>query len=119
MTDKDALDSELDSHAPDVFEETEESVRPAKIAIVGRPNVGKSTLFNRLSGKYIAIVNDTPGVTRDRREMGSRLRGQPVMYIDTAGFENEKGDKLEARMRAQTELAVQEADICLLSLIHI
>ena len=90
-----------------------ESIRPAVIAIIGRPNVGKSTLFNRLSGKHIAIVNDTPGVTRDRREMESRLRGQPVTFMDTAGFENERGDKLEARMRAQTELAVQEADICL------
>jgi len=89
------------------------NLRPAKIAIIGRPNVGKSTLFNRLSGKHIAIVNDTPGVTRDRREMGARLRGQSVMYIDTAGFENERGDKLEARMRAQTEWAVQDADICL------
>ena len=113
MTDKNAPDSDVDLDVPDIYEEQEDKVRPAKIAIVGRPNVGKSTLFNRLSGKYIAIVNDTPGVTRDRREMGSRLRGEPVMYIDTAGFEDEKGDKLEARMRAQTELAVQEADICL------
>jgi len=66
-----------------------------------------------LSGKHIAIVNDTPGVTRDRREMAGSLRGQPVTFMDTAGFENERGDKLEARMRAQTELAVQESDICL------
>ena len=87
--------------------------RPAKIAIVGRPNVGKSTIFNRLAGKKLAIVNDTPGVTRDRRETSGSLRGQPMVFIDTAGFEDAKGDKLEARMRAQTELAVQEADICL------
>ena len=97
----------------DKMVDPETKYRPAVIAIVGRPNVGKSTLFNRLSGKQIAIVNDTPGVTRDRREMGARLRGIPVTYMDTAGFENEKGDKLEARMRAQTELAVDEADICL------
>jgi len=107
------MDTSEDIDNDDGFEPQEEAlIRPAKIAIIGRPNVGKSTLFNRLSGKHIAIVNDTPGVTRDRREMGARLRGQPVMYIDTAGFENERGDKLEARMRAQTELAVKEADIC-------
>ena len=107
-------DNDIDIDAPDqLAEEQAVEVRPAVIAIVGRPNVGKSTLFNRLSGKHIAIVNDTPGVTRDRREMGARLRGQPVTYMDTAGFENERGDKLEARMRAQTELAVREADICL------
>lgn len=95
-------------------DETEETaLRPAKIAIVGRPNVGKSTLFNRLAGKKLAIVNDTPGVTRDRRETKGRLRGRPLLLMDTAGFENAKGDKLEARMRAQTEHAVMEADVCL------
>lgn len=87
--------------------------RPAKVAIIGRPNVGKSTLFNRLAGKKLAIVNDTPGVTRDRRETSGRLRGRSLLLMDTAGFENAKGEKLEARMRAQTEQAVQEADICL------
>lgn len=87
--------------------------RAAKVAIVGRPNVGKSTLFNRLVGKKLAIVNDQPGVTRDRREAMGRLRGRDMQMIDTAGFENETGDKLEARMRAQTELAVRECDICL------
>lgn len=87
--------------------------RAAKVAIVGRPNVGKSTLFNRLAGKKLAIVNDTPGVTRDRREAPGRLRGLPLLLMDTAGFENAKGDKLEARMRAQTEAAVLDADVCL------
>ncbi len=87
--------------------------RPAKVAIVGRPNVGKSTLFNRLAGKKLAIVNDTPGVTRDRRETSGRLRGRSLILMDTAGFENAKGEKLEAKMRAQTEAAVLEADICL------
>lgn len=87
--------------------------RPAKVAIIGRPNVGKSTLFNRLAGKKLAIVNDTPGVTRDRREVLGRLRGRPLNLMDTAGFENAKGEKLEARMRAQTEQAVMDADVCL------
>ena len=87
--------------------------RPARIALVGRPNVGKSTLFNRMAGKKLAIVNDTPGVTRDRREAASKLRGQDIVLIDTAGFENAKGEKLEARMRVQTESAVLESDICL------
>ncbi len=87
--------------------------RPAKIAIIGRPNVGKSTIFNRLAGKKLAIVNDTPGVTRDVRETRSKMRGHEMVLMDTAGFENAKGEKLEARMRAQTEAAVVEADICL------
>ncbi len=87
--------------------------RPAKVAIIGRPNVGKSTLFNRMAGKKLAIVNDTPGVTRDRRETSGRLRGRSLLLMDTAGFENAKGEKLEAKMRAQTEAAVMDADICL------
>lgn len=97
----------------DKFDRDPEGPRIAKIAIVGRPNVGKSTLFNRLVGKKLAIVNDQPGVTRDRREAMGRLRGRALQMIDTAGFENETGDKLEARMRAQTEQAVHDADVCL------
>ena len=88
-------------------------LRPARLAIIGRPNVGKSTLFNRLAGKKLAIVNDQPGVTRDVRETKSKLRGHNLVLMDTAGFENAKGEKLEARMRAQTEAAVMEADVCL------
>jgi len=91
----------------------EPETRPAKIAIIGRPNVGKSTIFNRLAGKKLAIVNDMPGVTRDVRETRSKLRGHEMILMDTAGFENAKGEKLEARMRAQTEAAVIDADICL------
>jgi len=87
--------------------------RLPKVAIVGRPNVGKSTLFNRLAGKRLAIVNDTPGVTRDIRDTTGRLRGRKLHLMDTAGFENAKGDSLEARMRAQTEGAVRDCDICL------
>jgi len=87
--------------------------RPARIAVIGRPNVGKSTLFNRMAGKKLAIVNDTPGVTRDVRETKSRLRGHDMTLMDTAGFENATGDKLEARMRSQTEDAVHGADVLL------
>ncbi len=82
-----------------------------KIAIVGRPNVGKSTLFNRLAGKKLAIVDDQPGVTRDRRFGTGRLGDLDLDLIDTAGFEDVTDESLEARMRAQTELAVDEADI--------
>ena len=87
------------------------NLRPPKLAIVGRPNVGKSTLFNKLAGKKLAIVNDQPGVTRDRRETPGRLAGLDVILVDTAGYETAKGDSLEARMREQTELAVRESDL--------
>ena len=90
-----------------------DSLRPPKLAIVGRPNVGKSTLFNKLAGRALAIVNDQPGVTRDRRETRGRLAGMDVILVDTAGYEVAKGTSLEARMREQTELAVAEADILL------
>lgn len=83
------------------------------LAIVGRPNVGKSTLFNRLVGKRLALVDDTPGVTRDRREGVARLGDLTFTVIDTAGFEDAKGDALPARMRRQTEAAIEEADVCL------
>jgi GTP-binding protein len=84
-----------------------------KLAIVGRPNVGKSTLFNRLAGKKLAIVDDMPGVTRDRRFATGRLGDLDLDLIDTAGFEDVTDESLEARMRAQTELAVDEADLAL------
>ena len=82
-----------------------------KVAIVGRPNVGKSTLFNRLAGKRLALVDDTPGLTRDRREAPGRLPGLDVDLIDTAGFEEAEEGALESRMRAQTEAAIADADV--------
>ena len=84
------------------------------VAIVGRPNVGKSTLFNRLVGKRLALVDDTPGVTRDRREGEGRLFELRFAAVDTAGFEAAYDASLEARMRAQTEQAIAEADLTLL-----
>ena len=83
------------------------------VAIVGRPNVGKSTLFNRLVGKRLALVDDRPGVTRDRREGEAKLLGLEFRVIDTAGFEDEDPQTLPGRMRAQTEAAVREADAAL------
>ena len=83
------------------------------VAIVGRPNVGKSTLFNRLVGKRLALVDDRPGVTRDRREGEAHLLGLDFRVIDTAGFEDEDPASLPGRMRKQTEAAVREADAAL------
>lgn len=83
------------------------------VAIVGRPNVGKSTLFNRLVGRRVALVDDRPGVTRDRREGNANLLGLEFRLIDTAGFEDEDARTLPGRMRQQTEAAVREADAAL------
>ncbi|MCW3835465.1 ribosome biogenesis GTPase Der [Sphingomonas canadensis] len=83
------------------------------VAIIGRPNVGKSTLFNRLVGKRLALVDDMPGVTRDRREGEAQLLGCAFRVIDTAGFEDEDPASLPGRMRVQTESAVREADVAL------
>ncbi len=86
--------------------------QPPVIAVVGRPNVGKSTLFNRLCGKPLAIVDDRPGVTRDRREAMGRLGDLEIRLVDTAGYEDAETG-IEARMRAQTEAAVAAADVLL------
>ena len=84
------------------------------LAIVGRPNVGKSTLFNRLVGLKLAPVDDQPGVTRDRRFGDAKLGDLRFQIVDTAGFEDGKSGSLEARMRAQTEAAIAEADMVLM-----
>lgn len=83
------------------------------VAIVGRPNVGKSTLFNRLVGRRLALVDDTPGVTRDRREAEGQLGDLTFRVIDTAGFEEAGPQTLSGRMRAQTEAALAGADAVL------
>ncbi len=83
------------------------------IAIIGRPNVGKSTLFNRLTGKRSALVSDMPGLTRDRREGEADLAGNPVTLVDTAGLEEAKRGSIAERMRQQTEAALAQADLVL------
>jgi GTPase len=87
-------------------------MRPS-IAIVGRPNVGKSTLFNRLTGRRSALVSDMPGLTRDRREAEADLGGHPCLLIDTAGLEDARAGSIAARMRSQTETAIRDADAVL------
>jgi GTP-binding protein len=85
----------------------------ATIAIVGRPNVGKSTLFNRLTARRTALVSDMPGLTRDRREGEAEIAGHKVMLVDTAGLEEAPPGSIAARMRAQSEVAIARADLVL------
>jgi GTP-binding protein len=84
-----------------------------QVIIIGRPNVGKSTLFNRLIGKKLALVDDQPGVTRDRRFGEAHLLGLDFMVVDTAGWEDQDAASLPGRMRAQTEASLQGADVAL------
>jgi GTP-binding protein len=86
---------------------------PLRVAIIGRPNVGKSTLFNRLAGRKLALVDDQPGVTRDRREHEVRFGDLDLTLIDTAGLEDAADGSLQARMRAGTEAAIGAADVSL------
>jgi GTP-binding protein len=84
-----------------------------RVIITGRPNVGKSTLFNRLVGSRLALVADTPGVTRDRKEAEAMLAGTKVLLVDTAGLEEAAPDTIPGRMRASTGKAVEDADLVL------
>ena len=84
-----------------------------EVIIIGRPNVGKSTLFNRLVGKKLALVDDQPGVTRDRRMGDAELAGLAFTIVDTAGWEDEDAETLPGRMRMQTEVSVEGADAAL------
>src|SRR5256714_3835612 len=86
---------------------------PPIIAIVGRPNVGKSTLFNRLTARRSALVSDMPGLTRDRREGEAEIAGHKVTLVDTAGLEEAAPGSIAARMRAQSEAAITRADLVL------
>ena len=83
------------------------------VAIVGRPNVGKSTLFNRLVGQRLALVDDSPGVTRDRREGAAHLGDLDFRIFDTAGLDDAPAESLAGRMRQMSEAAITEADVCL------
>src|SRR5690606_17413508 len=81
------------------------------VAIVGRPNVGKSTLFNRLAGKQLAIVHDAPGVTRDRHYADAHLQGRDLVIVDTGGFDPASDDPMGQGIARQVELAIEEADV--------
>ena len=84
------------------------------VAVVGRPNVGKSTLFNKLVGKRMSIVDDTPGVTRDRIYAKAEWLGKEFMLIDTGGIEPDTKDIILSQMRTQAQLAIDKADVIIL-----
>ena len=84
------------------------------VAVVGRPNVGKSTLFNKLTGQRLAIVEDTPGVTRDRIYAPCEWLGQEFMLVDTGGIEPFSDDVILSQMRRQAQLAIDKADVIIL-----
>jgi len=103
----------MSSPTQDSSSRSAEGARTPRVAIVGRPNVGKSTLFNRLVGRRRAIVDDTPGVTRDIRESPAQLGDLAFTLLDTAGWETAGGEALEARMRRFTERAIDSSDVVL------
>ena len=84
------------------------------VAVVGRPNVGKSTLFNKLVGRRVSIVDDTPGVTRDRIYADCEWRGREVLLIDTGGIEPYSDDEILTQMRRQASLAIDMADVIIM-----
>jgi GTPase len=98
-----------DSHRPDVCENS----MTLTVVIAGRPNVGKSTLFNRLAGKRLALVDDMPGLTRDRKEAEADVGGRTIRLIDTAGLEEADPGSIASRMRQQSETAIATADLVL------
>ena len=94
-------------------------MRKATVAIVGRPNVGKSTLFNKIVGSRVSIVDDTPGVTRDRIYMEAEWLGRSFTLIDTGGIEPKTDDEILKHMRLQAEIAIERADcVILMTCIH-
>ncbi|HJS65893.1 MAG TPA: GTPase, partial [Nitrospiraceae bacterium] len=90
------------------------TARPPIVAIIGRPNVGKSTLFNRMLGKRTAIVDDVPGVTRDRNYADATYRNRPFRLVDTGGLDPSASEGMLALIKRQSELAIAEADILIL-----
>ena len=81
------------------------------VAVVGRPNVGKSTFFNKICGKRISIVDDTPGVTRDRLYAEAEWSGRSFLLVDTGGIDSKSDDKFQKDIRLQAEIAIEEADV--------
>lgn len=100
----------MSAHLANAMDSPTAPPQKPEVIIIGRPNVGKSTLFNRLVGKKLALVDDQPGVTRDRRMGDAEIAGMSFTVVDTAGWEDEDAETLPGRMRAQTEVSIEGAD---------